>query len=340
MRICQTTRLETTRSIARAHGASERDIARWAGEPHRGLLPPAISVLLPIGASGGRDAGCLYPPASEERGELLLCKEAPDISGSSLYYAPPSIQLVRGGHLTRRGFSHLHASPARALPALAAPRIYTGEIFSFDGLADDLARCGYTGLLLPLGATLPDRLLSALTHLMSALDARGMYLALSLSDSAFLRHLPRLALLDVLPAFFLLTPSAPETPLEIRARRVSDATDPPIRRRVLFSLPTGATLIVHEKSAPLTYREALRILCAIDVPPRREEVLMASLPPRMGGGTLYVEDPLSFYVGLTRLGLGGFGGVLLSRESAPFAEEMLRRLFTVAGGRGAARSRR
>lgn len=340
MRICQTTKPETTRSIARAHGASERDIARWAGDPHRGLLPPEISVLLPIGASGGRDAGHLYPPASEERGELLICKETPDISGSSLFYDPPSVQLVRGGQLTRRGFSRLRTPHTRALPAFAAPHIYTGEAFTFADLADDLARCGYAGLLLPLGATLPDRLLSDLPRLMSDLDARGIHLALSLSESAFLRHLPHLAVLEPLPAFFLLTPSSPQTPLEVRARRVSDATDPRLRRRVLFSLPTGATLIVHEKSAPLTYREALRILCAVDVSSRREEVLMASLPPRMGGGTLYVEDPLSFYVGLTRLGIGGFGGVLLSRESAPFAEEMLRRLFTVAGGTGAAHSQK
>lgn len=339
MRICQTTKAETTRSIARGHNASERDIARWAGEPHRGLLPSGISVLLPVGASGGSAAGHVFPPISEGRSEILLCKEEPDFLGSSLSNSCSSLYVVRSGYLTRRGFSRLHACRAR-LPVFVSPQVYTGETFSPGALSDVLLRYGYAGLLLPLGATLSERLLASLPPLALALAAHGLHLALSLSDPAFSRILPHLASLTPLPAFFLLAPAIPEEPLEARARRVSDVTDGSLRRRILFSIPTGATLIVHEKSAPLTYREALHILCTVGVPPRREEVLMASLPPRMGGGTLYVEDPLSFYVGLTRLGLSGFGGVLLSPSSAPFAEEMIRRLFTVAGGTGAARSQR
>lgn len=65
---------------------------------------------------------------------------------------------------------------------------------------------------------------------------------------------------------------------------------------------------------------------------------MASVTRGKSGGTVYMEDPVSLLAGLMRLSVSKFGGVTLSEDSAPFAGEMIRRLFRTAGGKGCARS--
>ena len=331
MKIYQTAERETIRSIAEKHAVPERALAALAGLTPRSLVPPGVSLLLPFGARGGAPAGCLYPDMSEERAEILVLGEADGHRSDPRTAAVSGLTLVPGGTLTRRGIPGLRRAPAGVTP-VCLPSGVRSECPPPAALADTLAAAGYRGLLLPLPRLPGHRLVSLLPEYVSVFAERGLLCAVTLPDRLFLHHLPLFACLDPLPDFICLTPSSWETPLEVRAREISDMTDLTMRRRILFSLTPGAAFATHEKSAPLAYGEALRIVSAGDIRLRREDILMAPVVNGRRSGTLYLEDPVCLLAGLMRLSASRFGGVSLSDASAPFAAEMIRRLFRTAGG--------
>ena len=338
MKIYQTTEPESIRSIAKKHCVSERALAALNGLTPRGIVPAGVSLLLPLGARGGGSCGRLYPEMNEERAEILVLAEETPRRTSLLTEGLPGMMLASGGVLTRRGFSRLRRCPPSDVPVCLAAGAWGEECPPPSDIAEALLDAGYRGLLLPVIHLSGHRLVSALPELIAAFAERGLIFALALPDSLFLRQLPLFSCLDTLPDFFRLTPPAWEMPLEVRARELADATDLTLRRRLLLSLPSGAAFTTHEKSAPLPYGEALRIVSAAGARPRREDILMASVTRGKSGGTVYMEDPVSLLAGLMRLSVSKFGGVALSEDSAPFAGEMIRRLFRTAGGKGCARS--
>lgn len=332
MKIYQTTEPESIRSIAAKHSVHERALASLTGLTPRSTVPAGISLLLPLGAHGGGGAGRMYPDTSEERAEILVLREEPKNRGSALTESLFGMALSPGGSLSRRGFSRLHRCPPSDIPVCLSVNAWLGDCPTSAALADLLTDADYHGMLLPLSHLPGHRLISLLPELISVFSSRGLTLAVTLTDRMFFHHLPLLSCLDPLPDFFLLTPTLWEMPLEVRARELADATDGFLRRRILLSLPSGAAFVTREKSAPLPYGEALRIVSTAGVRPRREDILMASVTRGKRGGTVYIEDPASLFAGLMRLSVSKFGGVSLSDASAPFAGEMIRRLFRTAGG--------
>ncbi len=331
MKIYQTAERETIRSIAEKHAVPERALAALAGLTPRSLVPPGISLLLPFGARGGAPAGCLYPDMSEERAEILVLGEASGRRCDPRTTMVSGLTLFHSGTLPRRGIPGLGRAHA-GVASVCLPSGVRSECPPPAVLADALAAAGYRGLLLPLPRLPGHRLVSFLPEYVSVFAEWGLLCAVTLPDRLFLHQLPLFACLDPLPDFICLTPSSWETPLEVRAREISDMTDLTMRRRILFSLTPGAAFATHEKSAPLAYGEALRIVSAGDIRLRREDILMAPVVNGRRSGTLYLEDPVCLLAGLMRLSASGFGGVSLSDASAPFAAEMIRRLFRTAGG--------
>lgn len=335
MKIYQTAERESIRSIAEKHAAPERALAALTGLTPRSMVPSGVSLLLPFGTRGGDPVSCLYPDTSEERAEILVLGESTGHRYDPQAAAVSGLSLIHGGPLTRRGILGMRRAPADRM-SLCLPAEVRPECPPPRAIAETLMAAGYRGLLLP-AANLPGhRLVSLLPAFVDTFAACGLLFAVTLSDRAFLHHLPLFSCLDPLPDLIRLTPSSWETPLEVRAREISDATDRPMRHRILFSLSPGAAFTTHEKSAPLPYGEALRIVSAEDVHLRREDILMAPILHGRRSGTVYIEDPVCLLAGLLRLSASGFGGVSLSDASAPFAAEMIRRLFRTAGGKASA----
>ena len=333
MKICQTTKPEPIRSIAQKHSVPVRELASLTGLSPRSIVPAGVSLLLPLGARGGGAAGRIYPDTSEERSEILVIGEEPRFSDSSHTGSLLGMALCSGGTLTQRGLSRLHRCPTSEIPICLRADAWSGECPAPSDLAELLIRAGYCGLLLPLEQVAEHRLIARLPDMISAFSDSKLTFAVTLQDKAFLRHLPLFSCFDPLPDFFRLTPSSWELPLEVRVREIAESADLMLRRRILLSLPTGAAFTTHEKSAPLPYGEALRIVLSTGVVPRREDILMAPVKRGKGSGTVYLEDPVSLLAGLMRLSASNLGGVSLSGASAPFAGEMIRRLFRTAGGK-------
>lgn len=332
MKIYQTAERESVRSIAEKHAVPERALATLTGLSPRSIVPAGVSLLLPFGARGGDPAGCLYPGMSEERAEILVLGEAAGQRYDPQTASVSGLALLPAGALTRRGIFGMRRAPSDAA-SLCLPSEVRSECPPPAALADALTAAGYRGLLLPVSRLPRHRLVSLLPEWLAVFAERGLLCAVTLPDKVFLHHLPLFACLDPLPDFICLTPSSWETPLEVRAREISDITDLPMRRRILFSLAPGAAFTTREKSAPLPYGEALRIVSAEGVRLRREDILMAPIPRGKRNGTVYLEDPVCLLAGLMRLSASKFGGVSLSDASAPFAAEMIRRLFRTAGGK-------
>ena len=343
MRFYQTKEAEPLREIARKTGAAAEELSRFSGVPARGVVPPGISLLLPpdarIPLAGGSR---LYTSPSEERAELLLCRMGE--SGGPRHSGSPGFGMAvrEAGILGREGITRMRGADRRtSLPVMLAPAGWTGEIPDAEELANYLVQRGYRGLILPLDRTAFHRLSPVLPPLTRAFSARAMLLGLRATEEAFLTCAPLFSPLCPEVAFYLLTPSHLDRSLEERARRIGEETDLPLRRKILLSLSSGAAWVTGQKSAPLPYGEALKRLLAMAVTPRREDLLLAPLTLRGGGGTLYIEDPASLYPGLLRVGDSGFGGLAFDDASVmPFAPEMIRRLFCTADGTAGRRSQK
>lgn len=340
MRFYQTAEPESVFEISEKTGVSPEILARSTGVPLRGVVPGGVSLLLPAGAGGKFTVGSgICTHFSEGRAEVVLCKAEPERSGGTPFEPLFGATCCQGGVLGERGVTQMRPARKGSTPLpLLSPAAWTGELPPPKDLAELLVRAGYAGLLLPVEEVMGHTVTEALSRLAPVFTERNLILGISLGERAFLNRASFYARLEPSPALIFLSPARHGVSLEERVRDLTDATDLPTRCKLLISLSTGAVFSTHEKSAPLPYGEALKLLLSSARAPWREDLLRCPLSLRGTEGLLTLEDPAALYPGLVRLGDAKIGGISLSeRHGMPFACEMISRLFKTAGGKAVGR---